>query len=80
MEKPDIAIALEGEPKKPMKLPALPSEEADEMETPDLQVDEGEISAFDAVKAALKSGDSAEGAKALKGFIELCGASKGLEY
>lgn len=75
MDKPSIAIALEGGPKKKMgALPAL-SEEADEtVESPEEDAaDPSMVEAAGALRAALSSSDDAELAKTLKGFIKLCG-------
>lgn len=77
-DKPDIALALEGGPKKKMGPPKgmldmgdeeeieLSDEDADIETTPELE------DAAGAVNAALASGDNAEIAKTLKGFISLC--------
>lgn len=78
MDKPDIAIALEGEAPKGMKKPsALPldDDDGDEM-PPSIDADDSEVSAAGALRTALKTGDDAELAKALKGFIRLCGANE----
>lgn len=82
LEKPDIAIALESTAKKPMKgsplkaLEDMPDESEEPMSTPSIDADESEVSAAGALRTAFKTGDDAELAKALKGFIRLCGATE----
>jgi hypothetical protein len=75
MDKPTIALALDG-PKKPMGPPmAALGEEADEGPEPpsDGETDPSLVEAYQAVKAAFQGGDDEDGAKALQGFIKLCG-------
>lgn len=77
MAKPDIAIELDSiKPKKGLR-PPMGSEPdmGDDEEEPSVDADPAEVSAFSALKAAFNSGDDEEGAKSLKAFIQLCGAS-----
>jgi hypothetical protein len=85
MDKPEIALALEGS-KKPLKSPPLKAledtpEDDDSMEglgsmSGSIDADESEVAAAAALRTALKTGDDAEFAKALKGFIRLCEATE----
>lgn len=73
MDKPTIALALDKGPSKgPM---AAMADEAGEGNEPsgDQDVDPSLVEAAGAVNDAFQSGDNAEIAKTLEGFIKLCG-------
>lgn len=68
---PSIALALTGGPSKKK----APVEESDELEDeygsePDIEVSDTAVTAARAVRAAIKSGNDEELAKALKGFLQ----------
>jgi hypothetical protein len=76
-KEPDLALVLDAGPPKGKRPPPMMSADEDEDEVP---MSEPELSstpeleeAAGAVNAALSSGDNAEIAKTLKGFIKLCG-------
>lgn len=83
MDKPTIALALEKGPKPPkagmgkmMGMNEMEGMEEEPSSTPSIDADESEVSAAGALRTAFKTGDDAELAKALKGFIRLCGATE----
>lgn len=78
MEKPNIALVLEGGP-APKKggSPSMRDMDMDDEEPvvdePDIEVEPEHMTGARAVMTALKAGDEEQVAKALKGFIKLCG-------
>lgn len=75
--KPDLALVLEAGPPKKKGPPMMAmgdevEDEAPAME-PDIETTPELEDAAGAVSAAMASGDNAEIAKTLKGFIKLCG-------
>lgn len=75
--KPDLALVLEAGPPKKKGPPMMAMDDEAEEEavesSPDIETTPELEDAAGAVNAALASGDNAEIAKTLKGFIKLCG-------
>lgn len=76
MAKPDLALVLEAGPPKKKGPPLMAmddEEEAPPASAPELATTPELEDAAGAVATAMASGDNAEIAKTLKGFIQLCG-------